>query len=69
MSQFDPGLCAMERPKNMSTVGSCNVGETIGIIGAVCRITHLALKKQCTIGVESLLSHDVMDPLLRLSFR
>jgi len=46
VGHFDVGLCFMDRPLNISAAGSCDVGETIGIIGALCRIAQLTIKKK-----------------------
>ena len=67
VKQFDIGLCVMSRPKNISTFGSCDVSETIGIIGAICRIAQQSVKKGVS-RVERILAKDMLDPLLRIAF-
>jgi hypothetical protein len=68
VSRFDIGFGIMDRPVATFSIGNCDVAESIGIIGAICRISHLSLKNQGTSGVQRLLSHDVLGPLLRLAF-
>ena len=51
ISQFDIGLGTIERPLNMSTFGSCDAAETVGVAGTVCRIAHIAVERQ---GIQSM---------------
>jgi hypothetical protein len=68
INQFDIGFGLMEKPMSTFMFGACDVGESIGIIGAICRISQLSLKNRGTSGLQRVLSHDVLGPLLRLSF-
>ena len=68
VNQFDIGFGIMNRPVGTLSVGTCDVAESIGIIGAICRISHLSLKSQGAVGLQRLLSHGVLGPLMRLTF-
>lgn len=65
---FDIGFKTMDRPMTASAIDSLDAAESIGIIGAICRVSHISLKTQGFSGMQRLLSHDILSPFIRLSF-
>ena len=65
---FDIGFGVMDLPMTASTIGSLDTAESLGIIGAVCRVSYMSLKSQGPTGMQRLLSHDILSPFVRLSF-
>jgi hypothetical protein len=68
VQHFDIGFGTMDLPMTAGNIGSLGAAESIAIIGAICRVSHMSLKSQSVSGIQRLLSHDILSPLIRLSF-
>jgi hypothetical protein len=63
---WDLGLTLMNLPS--STLATYTKAEVTCILAFLCRVTRFSMNSHGNEGVERLLSHDVLNPILRLAF-
>lgn len=68
LTSWDFGLTLLAPPKSLFPNGLFGRAETVGILGALCRITRLLYRQLDTSGIEKLLSHGVLEPVMQLGF-